>query len=235
MSNGTEDSLVPAEHKTVVSAPVASVSLDRREWSRKLWHMSAGLLSFIVPLVPFIKPEVTLYSDSLMRAIIITTTVVWMLWSLSFFRKFIRPGESRYDAKVAGYILSVIGPLIAFPQHLQFGLTVLAILAIGDGAAGLIGMVVQGRKLPWNPEKTFAGSLGFVLCSAPAAALVFWISSSHSPTPVPWVPALLIGCLASLTGAIAESWASKINDNLRVGIVAGLTLMLGHWFLIGPW
>ena len=197
--------------------------------------MSAGLISFVVPLIPFIKPEVTLYSDSLMRTIIVTTTAVWMLSSLSFFRKFIRPGESRYDAKVAGYVLSVIAPLIAFPQHLQFGLTVLAILAIGDGAAGLIGMAVQGRKLPWNREKTVAGTVGFVLCSAPAAAFVFWISSSHSPTAVPWGSAVILGCLASLTGAIAEGWSSRINDNLRVGIVAGLTLMLGHWFLIGAW
>lgn len=242
LENSTMQDEVPKDYSGAGDAdpenavPKATpVVLDRQEWSRKLWHMSAGLVSLIAPLIPFLKPEVRLWSDDQMRAVIVAVTALWLASSLFFFPKFVRPGERHFGTKVVCYVLTVIGPLLAFPQHLQFGFTVLAILAAGDGAASLIGMAAQGPRLPWNSEKTFAGTIGFVLCSTPAAALVFWISSMHSPSVVSWEAAFVLSCLASLAAAIAESWRSPINDNLRVGVVAGLTLMLGRWFLIGAW
>src|SRR5262249_54129079 len=59
-----------------------------------------------------------------------------------------------------------------------------AILAVGDGAATLVGSSVTSPRLPWNPEKSTAGTLAFVVLSAIAGiGLAWWTRPAISPHP----------------------------------------------------
>src|SRR5438445_447469 len=83
--------------------------------------------------------------------------------------------------------------------------------------ATLAGMLVRGRKLPWNREKSWAGLAAFLLCAIPLATLVYWAEAR------PGV-ALSLACAcvapAVLMAALAESLPVRINDNIRVGVIA---------------
>ena len=68
-----------------------------------------------------------------------------------------RHGERNLRASALGYTGSVVLMLLLFPRHVELALSVLAILAFGDGSATLGGLLIGGRPLPWNRHKTWAG------------------------------------------------------------------------------
>jgi dolichol kinase len=102
------------------------------------------------------------------------------------------------------------------------------IIAFGDGSATLAGMLLRGRRLPWNRDKSWVGLAAFLLCAVPLATLVYWAEAR------PGV-ALACACVAPavLTAALAESLPGRFNDNIRVGVTAGLTLLVTHGTFVG--
>lgn len=203
-------------------------SLTQRELRRRFWHMSPGLLPLILQVVPHADPvSVTL------RWIVFgvaTGIGVRILWG---FRQIQRTNEEGGFSAVAGYALSVIAMLLLFPQHLELSFALLAILAFGDGSATLFGLLIQGPKLPWNPEKSWSGLAAFVVVGCLMAAWIYWGESwnlERVDSPVTFLTALLLVAPAVIVGAFCESVHSRINDNVRVGIVSGVMLMITHLY-----
>ena len=84
--------------------------------------------------------------------------------------------------------------------------------------------------LPWNREKTWSGSLCFLLAAIPIATLYYW---GEARPGVTWHVALLCAGTAAVVSAIAESVSSRINDNIRVGVTALVMLVIMNHFLLG--
>ncbi len=225
MSNG------PAEAPTSAGQqrrpPIGSTELKRR-----LWHMSPGFLPFLLWPIPHADPI-----SPTLRAIMILLVVGLGIWIFANFRQIAR--QHRIDDRlqaVGGYAGSVLIMLLLFPADAQLGLAVLAVLAFGDGSATLGGLLLGGPTVPWNRAKTWSGSACFVLVGGMMASVIYWGETHNLEAQTPGVPftiALLCGVSAAMAGAIVESLPIGINDNIRVGAAASLTIVAVHGLVVG--
>lgn len=202
------------------------------EVRRRIWHMAPGLLPFLLWPIPHTDPLSTT-----LQLIMIGIGVVLASWIFFGFRHIARNGSiSDRLGGVGGYAGSVLAMLLLFPAHAELGLTVLGVLAFGDGSATIGGLLLRGPTLPWNRNKTWSGLLTFLLIGTPMAALIYWGESNNLlaiQEGVSFPTALLIGGGTVLAAAIAESLASRINDNIRVGIVSAVAVAVLHGILAG--
>jgi farnesol kinase len=216
------------EHRTRIAGRLGQTELRRR-----IWHISPGLLPFLLWPIPHADP----ISPTLRGIIVLTCAIIAGLIYLRFHRVARQSVTSDRAGAVLGYAGSVLLTLLFFPANAELGLTVLAILAFGDGSATLGGLLLAGPKIPWNRSKTWAGTICFLACGVPMATVVYWgetyfNAESHGP-PVPFLSALLCGGTAVLLAAIAESFPSRINDNIRVGVTAAVSLVVMHFLVVG--
>ncbi len=154
------------------------------------------------------------------------------------YHKIEREQDRERASAVLGYALSVSVMLLAFPYHAELGLTVLAVLAFGDGSATWGGLTFGGPKLPWNPRKTWSGLVSFLVVGIPLASLIYWGETRFNPESlefqsVPFSTAVCCAGAAVCFGAIAESLPMRLNDNIRVGIAAALGVTTMHALLLG--
>ncbi|HZI64780.1 MAG TPA: hypothetical protein VFE44_08365, partial [Thermoanaerobaculia bacterium] len=61
------------------------------------------------------------------------------------------------------YPITVLVLIFLFWGRLEVAAATWGILAFGDGMASIAGMTLGARKLPWNPRKSWAGSLAYWL------------------------------------------------------------------------
>ncbi len=199
--------------------------LSSVEWRRRLLHILPGLL----PLVLWFK----FHRDPLSwdcRAWLGLVVAGIGVGTAVQYRRIARRGETSNPACILGYTIPVFMLLMSVPAHAEIGLTVLAILAVGDGFATLGGLLLPGPALPWNSEKSWAGFLCFNVFATPWAALIYW--GEASPV-VPFSAAFAIAAISVAISSVAESVASEINDNVRVGLAATVSVLLGHACFIG--
>lgn len=206
--------------------------LGPTEIRRRLWHILPGFLPFLLWWFPHADPL-----SPTLRGIMGAIGVVLAAAVFVYYRRIARPLDEDRLAAVLGYAGSVMGTLILFPAHAELGLTVLAVLAFGDGWATLAGRLVGGPRLPWNRGKTFAGLIAFVTVGAPLGALVYWgepyFNPESSGPTVSFSTGLLCAGFATLAAALEESVPSRINDNIRVGITAAASVTAMHAVLVG--
>jgi phytol kinase len=194
--------------------------------------MAPGLLPFVLWPISHRDPI-----SPTLRAIIVALVVGLGLLIFLNFRRIARQG--RHDDRlpaVVGYAGSVLLTLLIFPAQAELGLTVLGVLALGDGSATLGGMLLGGPTLPWNPRKTWSGSLCFVLVGGLLASVIYWGETHNLEAQTPGVSfatALACGIPAALAGAIVESLPLRINDNIRVGVAAAVTVAVAHGIVVG--
>jgi uncharacterized protein (TIGR00297 family) len=135
-----------------------------------------------------------------------------------------RPGERRRSEGIALYPVAVLALILTFPHRPDIVGAAWAILAAGDGLAGVVGPRVGGPAWPWNPRKTVSGSLAFVVFGGLAAvALALWgRTAATPPPPVAW--SLGAPLLAALVAAAVETRGRGLNDNITVPASAAAVL-----------
>lgn len=199
--------------------------ISRTELRRRLWHISPGLLPILSWAIPHRDP-MSLRFQLIAGGIIVFLAVA--LWRR--YHTVVRTGEQNGLTGVVGYAASILLTLLLFPAHEQLGQTVLIVLAFGDGSATLGGLLVGGRALPWNREKSWAGTASFVGIGAPLASLTFWAIAQPK---VPVMAAVICGTTATIVAAVAESLPLRINDNVRVGIAAAVSVAAAQAAVLG--
>ena len=122
------------------------------------------------------------------------------------------------------YPVAVLLLVVTFPDRLDIAASAWGILAVGDGIATLVGRAVGGKTLPWNRDKTWAGSVAFFAgASIAGIALAWWTRPAITPLPPAWF-AWTAPVVASLLAALVETLPVKLDDNLSVPAAAAATL-----------
>lgn len=203
----------------------AADRLGPHEIRRRMVHIAPGFLPFILWPIPHQDPlSVTLKNIMICLAVGIS---VWAWMKRSVYAR--RGGESMVAA-VFGYATTVLGMLILIPSAPELGLAVMGILAFGDGSATLAGLLFGGRRLPWNPAKSWAGLVAFLCCSIPMATVIY---AGEAQPGISALVALACVAPAAFVAALAESLPWRINDNIRVGVAAAMTIVPLHAMFVG--
>jgi dolichol kinase len=204
-------------------------ALSRNVLLRKLFHMSPGVLPLILPAIPHPDPL-----DAASLVIPVTITAILTIAFLAFFPIVRHPGETNLLSKTLSYPAIVLLALLLFPGAAELTSVVVVVLALGDGSAYFGGKLLGGERLPWNSEKTWAGTMTFVFVAAPLASLAYSFEATHwgrDSQNVPLSTSVLCGATAAVAGAVAESLPTQINDNLRVGVAALAAAAAVHFAL----
>lgn len=203
------------------------MSLTRNELARKVVHIGVGSLAFSLRwLGPFWGALVAL-SAVVFNAAILPKIGGKELW---------REGELAVGRSlgIVLYPVTVLLLILIFWNRLEVAAAVWGILAFGDGMAAVVGMTLGRVKLPWNPQKSWAGTLAcFVFGGASAAVLLQWTSRGAYD----WQFAIAVAAAAALFAAILESLPQGLDDNIGVPLVTGLLLFgllltEGHWDVV---
>ena len=137
-----------------------------------------------------------------------------------------RPREvrRRLFSGIVLYPVAVLLLVLTFPDRRDIVASAWGILAFGDGMATLAGRHIASPRLSWNPEKSVAGSIAFVLFGGAAGSFLCWWCR---PTVIPpaymwfsvWMP-----WLAAVVAAAVETIPIKFDDNISVPAVASSVL-----------
>ncbi len=137
-----------------------------------------------------------------------------------------RPGERPRSAAsgIALYPASVLLLILAFHDRLDIAAAAWTILAVGDGTATLVGRRLGQGGLPWNHQKSFAGTLALFTCGGVAGAFVaWWCRPNVMPEPDLWF-SIVAPLVAALVAALVETIPIKLDDNISVPASAAAVL-----------
>ncbi len=215
----------------------APAERSHTELLRKLVHTATGLLAFALA-----------FAGPLGSILLAAALVVWNLFVLPrLLPRVWRPGEldRRFQSGIAFYPFVLLVLTVVFQQRLEIAAAVWGVLAFGDGMATIAGG--RGRPLPWNPKKTWAGTIAYwVFGTAAAAVLLAWTlhflpaarplspSGDQGGETLPWPFLTAVAAVAVALAALVESQPWKLDDNLTAPPVAALLLLglvstQGHW------
>lgn len=147
-------------------------------------------------------------------------------------RRLFRPADVArgYPAGILFYPIAVLLLIVVFPDRPDIAAGAWGIMAFGDGAATIAGRRIGGPPIPWNREKTVAGSVAFVIAGGAAGAwLAWWCRPAVIPPPYAWF-ALAAPPVAAVAAALVETIPIRLDDNLSVpasaaAILWGLSLV----------
>lgn len=141
-------------------------------------------------------------------------------------RALYRPAEIArgFPLGILLYPLAVLLLILVFPSRLDLAAAAWGILAAGDGAATLVGSSLRSPRLPWNEEKTTAGTVAFFVAGSLAGVLLEWWTAPSIARPPSMTFILCAPVLAALAAALVESVAIRLDDNVSVTATAALTL-----------
>ncbi|MGH9395592.1 MAG: DUF92 domain-containing protein [Terriglobia bacterium] len=115
------------------------------------------------------------------------------------------------------YPLAILALALIFRQNLAVVAAAWALLALGDGMAGVVGESWGKHALPFNYAKTWEGFAAFIVFGgAGAFLLILWVSSTR-----PNLKALIVCLAAAVVGAFVESLPIRLNDNITVPLICG--------------
>lgn len=128
-----------------------------------------------------------------------------------------------YPIGILLYPLSVLILILLFHERLYIVAAAWGIMAWGDGFASVFGKRYGRLKLPWNPNRSYAGSAAFFILGGAAAIFFTWWSWKEPQQPEYWY-VVAVPLIATFVAAVVETVPSGINDNLTVPLAAGIVL-----------
>jgi dolichol kinase len=198
---------------------------------RALFHLSAALVSLLFAMVLFTPTQlpwaaavfaVTFWSLEGLRRIVPRTNDALM----TFFRHVARPSERHRVNSATWYMTALL--LLASTGSTLLSVVGVAVLGFADPAAATVGRRFGRVKLANN--RTLEGSLTFVIVGTAAAFVALMLLAAPPPAPL----ALAVALAAATSGALAELFARRVDDNFLIPLVAAgaaavLLRTTGHW------
>ncbi len=198
--------------------------MTQGELLRKLVHIAVGGIAFAVRPLGFLGALACAVAAIVHNAFLFPLYGGRNLW---------REGETKrgFALGIVLYPITVLLLLLLYRNHLEVAAAVWAILALGDGMAAIVGQTAgRSNPLPWNPAKSWAGTIAYALFGGIGAfVLLQWTAPGSYSTGF----ALAIAGTTALVAALLECQRQGLDDNFGVPLVAGLllfclTLTEGH-------
>jgi uncharacterized protein (TIGR00297 family) len=186
------------------------------EDARQIVHIAMGGFALLLRFIPW------------WQAVIMAATAV--LFNVYLLRRIAgdrlhRPVEiAGVPAGLVFYPLSVLVLLLFLPLRPDIVAAAWGIMAVGDGLATLVGRHAGGPRIPWNREKSVAGTLALAIGGGIAGVfLAWWCRPAVIPPPYFW---FTIGAplAAAVVAAAVETIPIRLDDNISVPSSAGLVM-----------
>ncbi len=192
-------------------------ALSRGELLRKLVHMGVGLIALAVPFLGAGKAALCALAAVAGNLFLLPRVGGKKLWRADEAKRGMSLG-------IVLYPFAVLLLLLVFWRHLEIALAIWGILAFGDGMASVVGMTMGKARLPWNPRKSWAGSLAYWLFGTLGSSVLYWWTVTRTGGEVD-LPFMVTICAATaLFAALIESQPQGIDDNISVPLLSGALL-----------
>jgi uncharacterized protein (TIGR00297 family) len=189
--------------ETLLRAPLFS--------TRKIVHMSMLSFAFLLPYLTWTQAAGCALLALLFNLVVLPRLDVDLRKSTAT-----APPAGVWTGIVI-YPISVLVLILLYRHAMYVVGATWAILALGDGLAGVAGSAWRGPTLSWNREKTWSGFLAFLVAgTAGAYVLTRWTAPTLAPDF-----ALRVCAATALVGALVESAPIRLDDNATVPLVAG--------------
>jgi uncharacterized protein (TIGR00297 family) len=187
------------------------------EDARQIVHIAMGGFALLLAVLPWWQAVILAAAAVAFNAHVLPRIARHTLF---------RPAEfSRgFPSGIVLYPVAVLGLLLIFPGRPDIVAASWGVMAAGDGMATIVGRHTGRRRIPWNREKSVAGSAAlFVFGGAAGALLAWWCRPTVIPPPYLWFS---VGApfAAALAAAAVESVPIRLDDNVSVPASAALVL-----------
>ncbi len=184
----------------------------------ELFRKSIHLLGFLVPLISItlgvivaiafvislsVVYAISEYSRLRGRSVPIITAVTNMAMRVD------KEKQTRFIAAPLFLASGILSTLLIFPAPINYA--AIAVVTLGDGSASIVGRLYGRNKIPFSNGKTVEGTAAGMICAFVGASLFV------SPT---------MALIAASIGMIVEFLPLRINDNMTVPLLAGLSIMI---------
>jgi len=191
--------------------------------SRKLIHIGTGPI-FVLCWLMF--PEIW-YSRWLAALVPLLITAQFALVGLGVMKvedsvkAMSRTGDRREILRGPLFygIVFVVMTLVYWKAS-PIGTVALMLMCGGDGLAEIMGRGLKSPKLPWNKDKSWAGSLGMFIGGWALAAFILGMFVLAGIFLGPFTGYLIPITLIALAGTLVESLPLKDVDNITVTLAA---------------
>ena len=211
-------------------------SENARQWV----HVGSGLFALLL--------RVTTWPQAAALAAVAVVFNVVMLPRIGG-RRLYRPLDTArgFPVGILLYPFSVLLLTLIFRSRLDIVAAAWAIMAFGDGAATLVGRWASKWNaetaekissansansafvfgpLPWNRDKTVAGTVAFAVCGGLAGvALAWWTRPAVVPSPS-MTFTIAAPLVAAALAALVETLPVRLDDNISVPATAAAVLWL---------
>ena len=198
--------------------------------SRKLIHIITGPL-FVLCWLLFPSPDLWYYRW-LAALVPLLFTIQFALIGLGIVKDeasvkaMSRNGDRREILRGPLFygIIFVVMTLV-FWKDSPIGMVAVMLMCGGDGLADILGRGLRSPKLPWNKDKTVAGSLGMLLGGWVLTAFILFVFVLRGIFPGPFTGYLLPVTYLAVLAMLVESLPLKDVDNITVTLAA---VILGY-------
>lgn len=214
------------------------------ETARQWVHVGSGLFALLLRV--FTGPQAAALA---VGALVFNIVLLPRLGGRQLYRPI--DHQRGFPIGIVLYPIAVLLLILVFPLRLDIAAAAWGILAFGDGFATLVGRsrtegtaetaesaepdrdsassavsAVSSGRLPWNPDKSIAGTLAFIVCGgAGAVALAWWVRPSVTPLP-PMAFTIAAPLVAAVLAGLVETIPIRLDDNISVPLTAALVLWL---------
>jgi phytol kinase len=193
--------------------------------SRKLIHILTGPL-FVLCWLLFPTPDLWYYRW-LAALVPLLFTVQFALIGLGMVKDeasvkaMSRTGDRREILRGPLFygIIFVVMTLVYWKDS-PIGMIAVMLMCGGDGLADILGRGIKSPKLPWNKDKSVAGSLGMLLGGWILTAFILFVFVFKGVFAGPFTSYLMPVTIIALAATLVESLPIKDVDNITVTLAA---------------
>lgn len=189
----------------------------RSEYKRKAVHIASSAFALLLRRLTWWQAALCALAAFTFNSLILPRIGGKMLYRDDDVRR-------GFPVGILVYPISVLLLILFFPHRLYIAAAGWAIMAWGDGSASVIGRRFGTRKLPWNGNRSWAGSTAFVIMGGAAAVFFTWWTWKQPPSPLAW-HVIAVPLLAAILAAVIETIPCGINDNISVPLSAGIFML----------
>jgi uncharacterized protein (TIGR00297 family) len=200
----------------MIDEPESIASESARQWV----HIGSGLFAVLLRFLTWWQAAVLAIVALAFNALVLPRVGG---------RRLFRPVDRLrgFPIGILLYPLSVLILILAFPDRPDIVAAAWGVMACGDGFATLVGQSARSSpRLPWNEDKSVAGTAAFFLCGAAAGvALAWWTRPAVTPLP-PLTFTVGAPVAAAFVAALVETIPVRLDDNISVPLSAAAVLWL---------